>query len=124
MGVNDEVPGTCSPKPSDKKVTPLCPDTCTSTNEVTSSTSKVTVPSNEVCPTKSTTVKPVESTTSLPTPSVLSSTNEFEVTPSPSELTCESTTSSTLNLDCLSSNESTKTKLSERLTRKLVFLLL
>merc|ERR1711920_1055753 len=78
---------TCSLKPLGTRVCQAWPPTCTSTNEATSSTSKVMVPSKRVCHTKFTTVPN--------TPLVSSSTNESEVISSPRGSTSESNTSST-----------------------------
>merc|ERR1711972_1058312 len=115
LTVNEEEPDTCSLKLLGTRVCQAWPPTCTCTNEATSLTSKVMVPSKRVCHAKSTTVRPVEFTTSPNTPSVLSSTNESEETSLPSESTSELSTSSTPNLDWASSTESTPTKRPERL---------
>merc|ERR1711976_649700 len=102
LTVNEEEPDTCSLKLLGTRECQAWPPTCTSTNEATSLTSKVMVPSKRVCHTKSTTVKLVEFTTSPNTPSVSSLTNESEETSSPKGSTSESNTQATPNLDWVS----------------------
>merc|ERR1712037_875983 len=75
----------------------------------TSSTSRVMVPSRRVCPTRSTTKPPVECSTSLERPSVLSSTRSTTDELSPSESTSESSTSDTQSRDRVSLTESSPT---------------
>merc|ERR1712071_369522 len=58
------VPGTCSRRSSGTRVCQVLLPTCTSTNEATSLTSRVMVPSRRVCHTNATTERLDESTTS------------------------------------------------------------
>merc|ERR1719353_158321 len=80
--------------------------TSSSTRVVTTSISSLMVPSTRVCHISSTTVKLVVSSTSLPMPSVSSSTSTSMEESSPRESTSELSTLESLEADSPSSRES------------------